>query len=1451
MSPTSDETLEQEKELDLDQDEQEFIRRAGWEALFGFTTKKHLPVLCGSIFFTATAALTLPALAVMYGLIFNQFANYGSGKISGGQLLRNVSKYCTYTTAVAALNWLTNSIYFMLALTFGELQARSARDRIFNALLKKTIEWYDTRKSGIGAFLPALQMQVRDLQLATASPMGEAIQCIVSTVAAIVIAFYFSWNLTLVIICTVPIVYLIMAFLSSQLSKRAHQQADKLQEALKYVTNAIQSIEFVKCFNGEPFELQKYGRVIARAASLYNRQTNLRSIQLGFMQFITLSMFVQGFWYGSYLVITEKRTAGQVVTTFWAALVAVQGLTGFLPQFIVLQKGKVAGARLLAMIAQMQQDGKGPETRSGKILDHFSGEVEFKQVSFSYPALPDSLALRDVKLFFPAGETTFVIGRSGSGKSTLGQLLVRFYEPAAGDICIDGVPLRNIDSHWLRENITLVEQHSVLFNDTIYRNISLAKWKYGSVSCKEVEKAVEFALLQQMINDLPNGFDTVVGLKGTSISGGQRQRIALARARLRDTPVLVLDESTSALDYVMRSTIVEAIRTWRRGKTTIIITHDIAQILPDDFVYVLDKSQVVQEGYRKAMEAEKDSAFHAFVTSRPEKLDEWERSSDDGTDEVMSLYAAAWAATSYGTSRATSIATSRPTSAVIFDEPYLSPFLNTRRESVLQIASPYPRFLREDANRSGPSSRLGHEASIQSVPVFELSSPSPSIHGAEEKESHQQTLSSNVSQVRKSYMPSEIPSPPQKRPPQRRRFSLKEQRQIRHETGEESTTTPMPPSIPQILSTVWPKLDWLSRLLLMAAIFCAIVHAACTPSFSYVFGRLLSTFYVVASQQQLTLIYALAILSISIADGLATYGFHFLFDYCAQVWINETKLEAIHRILNQPRDFFDRDENSVSCLAECLDRFAEEARNLPGRFAGIVLVMVVMMVIAVAWSLVLCWKLTLVALATGPVLYAITYSYNTVSGRWTAHSNDADAAVSKVLHETFVNIRTVRCLVLEEPFRKRYTKATTSALKVGIKRAFYCGSFFGLNYAGVLFVASFLFWFGAYIVSSGEFETTNIIQTFTVLLLSVNYVNFIVIYVPQIGAAKDAGARLIRLSRLPQDSHEHRGTVRLRSVGNIVLQDVNFTYRTRQDHPVLHHINFRIPQGSCTAIVGSSGSGKSTIAALLLKLYQTKSITDKFRLPDITISGHDIRRLHTSTLRSRIAIVSQTPVLFPGTIAENMAYGLSPESPEASLSSIRSAAFAAGIDDFINSLPLGYQTVVGEGGTGLSGGQAQRIAIARALVRQPDILILDEVTSALDVESVGIIRDTIRNLVVDARKLAGVAEEGGSLPVTPMVSRLGRMTSERTSSRVVSRAGIGSDQRSMTVIIITHAREMMAIAEHIVMLDRGKVVEEGTFDELKRKRGPFARLLRGGDGEAPERGEWRDDGWKGKEKTGV
>jgi ATP-binding cassette subfamily B (MDR/TAP) protein 1 len=625
--------------------------------------------------------------------------------------------------------------------------------------------------------------------------------------------------------------------------------------------------------------------------------------------------------------------------------------------------------------------------------------------------------MRNVSLFFPAGETTFVIGKSGSGKSTLGQLLVRFYQPTSGQILLDGLPIEEIDIKWLRDNVTLVEQHSVLFNDTIQQNIALSK-PDSIVSLKEIEDAIKFAMLDPIIDDLPNGMATKLGMKGSSLSGGQKQRMALARAKVRDTPVLILDGSTNALDYITRGIVLQAIREWREGKTTIVITHYISQIQADDFLYLMENAHMVQEGYREELEA-KYGAFQELVASHEEDEDgksgdEDDPDYDDDTDDIISLYdEASWNLHSH---------IRRPMSAVLFGENVLSPFLRKGRESFTGgiMAGLEKRMTRQEpeATPSAATSKRNSVAPAQmgaaKFPPGMLSLASGGFQRRDNlsrSSSQHKRISGVIAYNRPTYMTKEYGSRPvsmaSMRPASRmssyprrlsvsagrptrpvlaekpdRRHALRSKLRLGHREGDLKADVPHDTlHIAEIFKSVWPVLPWHSRILLIVAFSCGVIHSACTPVFSWVFSQLLTTLYGTGDQSKPSLHWVMAILGISIVDGTATYLLFFLADVVAQSWTHALKVEAMRRILEQPREFIDREENSLARIAETLDHSAEEARNLPGRFAAVFIVITFMILISATWALAISWKLALVALACGPILFGITKSYNMVSSR--------------------------------------------------------------------------------------------------------------------------------------------------------------------------------------------------------------------------------------------------------------------------------------------------------------------------------------------------------------------------------------------------------------------------------------------------------------------------------------
>jgi ATP-binding cassette, subfamily B (MDR/TAP), member 1 len=1063
--------------------------------------------------------------------------------------------------------------------------------------------------------------------------------------------------------------------------------------------------------------------------------------------------------------------------------------------------------------------------------------------------------MKAVDFFFAAGETTFVVGKSGSGKSTIGQILAKFYSIQQGVVTIDDNYIQRIDDKWVRENILLVEQQSILFSGTIQDNIAMGRFDVSKDLTDQefqlVVQASEFAKIRSAIEELPQKFKTEVGSKGTSLSGGQRQRVALARAWLKNPPILILDESTSALDYTNRTAVIESIREWRKGKTTIVITHDISQILPHDFVYVMKYGAVVQEGYRKSLDTMEGSQFHDFhvVEEENDGIDALESDRQWVKPPPKAPITASLVESSQKKSVTEPLAQSTMDSDLILDDLIdlyvndssnhnnlklstlfsqgIAPANCPRSIKLPPIAAPFWKVM--PSARSSDWMSIYSETSTGGLTDSEdeeyprsrsLNFPRALGNKAIHNIGHQIRRFSRIHHL--GPLDKLLPRKPEEDiemgPVSKSRKRRKRKRESRVTAAS---------NMRNIIVTIWPRFKVMHRVFLVAAVLATIIFSISTPMSAFVFSKLMATLSTPQNRKQKAMTYSLLVLAISIVDGTALFVSSYLFQCCGQFWVNNIRIESLGLILAQPRQFFDQEQNEASRLAECLDQHAEEMQYILGRFLSYLLIVATMPSVAILWSIVTCWKLTLVLLSCSPFMYAIINTMQRVTGVVDKKCADTAQNAGSVFTETFTSIKTVRSLSLESHFEKKHRKATNAILKAGVQRAIFGGIAFGLSESALSYLTPLLFFYGSILLASYEFTLVDILRVITLLLSSVSNTTMILSAIRQMSVAREAAGRLLRLAVLPSKCHEHEGTVRICGVGDIVLHNVNFSYPTRPDIPVIKSFNLTIPVGQCVALVGLSGSGKSTIAHLLLNLYSTHSETPSLLSPsdlsaDITFSGRSIKRIHTPTLRSLISIVTQTPTILPATVADNIAYGLHKSSPLNKRSNIKAAAIAAGIHSFITSLPQGYDTLIGEGGSGLSGGQAQRIAIARAIIRRPNVLIFDEATSALDAESTALIRDTIRKLLEHDRA-----------------------TMQETDVRR------GSVSGRLTVIIITHNRDMMKVADWICMLDRGRVVEKGSYEELVRNRGSFASMVRGKAWKEDEREKRRQSVMAMKRASGV
>jgi ATP-binding cassette, subfamily B (MDR/TAP), member 1 len=404
--------------------------------------------------------------------------------------------------------------------------------------------------------------------MASSLASGLLIQHLTTCLTCLALSFARSWALTLVILNVIPVIVILQIVSQRLASPVLAIERAQLGLASTLVERAVSAIATVKAFNAVSFEHSALVSVARKLQDTAWRVNRVWAVTSGCNQFIALAMFVQAFWFGAKLVREDKATIGSVLSVFWACLIATTNFQMCIPHLITLSKGKSAMSSLIALIESPNPSsghshlGRRPSVtfsllrkrKTGTIRkirpDKCSGEINLHEVTFAYPSRPSFPVLKDVTIYIPPFETTFIVGGSGSGKSTIAQLLLRMYDAQGGTISLDDQDVEYLDPNWTRQHIGAVSQSAILFDMTVHENVAIGLAGPGSnrrpedATRQEVVEACQTALLHRFIEDLPNGYDTPLGNGGANLSGGQRQRLALARAVLRDPTVLILGEFT-------------------------------------------------------------------------------------------------------------------------------------------------------------------------------------------------------------------------------------------------------------------------------------------------------------------------------------------------------------------------------------------------------------------------------------------------------------------------------------------------------------------------------------------------------------------------------------------------------------------------------------------------------------------------------------------------------------------------------------------------------------------------------------------------------------------------------------------------------------------------------------------------------------------------------------------
>jgi len=542
-------------------------------------TKKYLKRILLSVFFTVLLAASTSSVAYLLDpAIKSLFIEQKKSLI-----------YVIPGLIVLAFGIKGTSLYLakIIMINVSENVRRDVQVDMFSSLISADTKLVDNKHSG--KFVTNLTNDVAMITNLVSTVILNLFKDSLTLIGLLSVMFYQNWKLSLIAIIMIPVASLAAKSLGKRISKVTTQQMDHAGILNSYLIEIFKNHKLTKIFQREEYERDRANKYI-EALKNASRKINIVFVRASpIMEFLTGIMIAFLIFFSAKLISNNELEVSNFFSFLAAMMLAYQPVRSLATLNIGIQQGLAGARRVLPIIDSIPEikDIKNPEELIVK-----KGDIKLENVDFSYNNRETKI-LRSVNISIPGEKMTALVGHSGAGKSTILNLIPRFYNADSGDIKIDNQSIYNSKIYSLRKNISLVSQDTTLFDDTIINNISYANL---NASKKEVEEAAKYSFADEFIQKLPKKYNTIIGENGIRLSGGEKQRLSIARAILKKSPIILLDEATSSLDAETENKIQQAITFLTKGKTTIVIAHRLSTVLNADKIYVIDNGEVAGEG---------------------------------------------------------------------------------------------------------------------------------------------------------------------------------------------------------------------------------------------------------------------------------------------------------------------------------------------------------------------------------------------------------------------------------------------------------------------------------------------------------------------------------------------------------------------------------------------------------------------------------------------------------------------------------------------------------------------------------------------------------------------------------------------------------------------------------------------------------------------------------------
>ncbi len=1150
--------------------------------------------------------------------------------------------------------------------------------------------------------------------------------------ASLVIMAFLSPLLTVIALAVGPALWLIALRSRTRLFPASWDAQQQAANVAGVVDGAVTGVRVVKGFGQEEQEIDRL-----EGASRWLYASRVRAVRLmarynPALQAVPALGQVGVLALGGWLAINGSITIGTFFA-FSAYLAQLVGPVRALTALVTI--GQEARASVIRVYEVIDSRPVLTEKPDAVPLPPGVPDVELDDVSFGY--VPSEPVLRGLSLHVRPGETLALVGTSGSGKSTISLLLPRFYDVRGGAIRVGGHDVRDLTLDSLRASIGLVLEDSFLFSDSVRANIAYGR---PDATMTQIAAAARAAEADEFIASLPQGYDTVIGEQGLTLSGGQRQRVSLARALITDPAILVLDDATSAIDARVEAQIHATLRKVMAGRTTLLIAHRRSTLQLADRIAVLDAGQLVDQGTHE--ELTERCAMYRLLLAGPgddaEGIDAGELDCYSSDAEHRAADAAA--------------------------DGHAGEITPSLWGPVTEPASAGASMVGAGGSMAGPGASMAGPGASVAGPGASMAGAGAGPAGTAGSAGTAGTAGTAVAASRsarlrgaggggRSSMLADLPPTPELLAkvdalPPASDVPAVDQTWARAPDPHFTLRKLLKPfAVALTIGLVLDGLDALASIAMPALVRGGIDNGVLAKAFGVI------------------IMIALLALAIVLADWVINSIQTKVVGRNGERLLYALRVKIFAHLQRLGLDFYERElsgrimtrmTTDVDALSSFLQTGLITMVNSGLSFIGVLIALLLINI-----------RLGLVLLSILPVLIAVTLVFRAKSSKAYGDAREKVSVVNADLQENIAGLRVAQAYRREQVNADRFAGLSEAYLGARLRAQRYIALYFPFVQALSTVAGALVLFAAAGQVHSGALKAGGLIA----YLL---YIDLLFSPIQQLSQVFDgyqqAAVGLRRISGLLRTETSTPEAVRPvtphgRLRGRIDLRDVHFSY-TGQAQQALDGVSLSIAAGETVALVGQTGAGKSTLVKLVARFYDVTS-------GSLLIDGIDVRDYDLAGYRQQLGVVPQEPYLFPGTVRDAIAYG----RPEASDAEVEAATRAVGAIEMVARLPGGFRHEVTERGRNLSAGQRQLIALARAYLVNPAILLLDEATAALDLAAEAAVNKATEQLA--ARR---------------------------------------------TTLVVAHRLTTAARADRIIVMEHGQLTEAGTHDELVARGGSYAQM---------------------------